>query len=115
MRASPLFLFLLLVFLGFFFLGFGGSRGGAAAAGAAAGAEPVKGVVWPFFTIAIGTTLPPCSLKIVISASLRSPFASNCTVPVAPVKLSLKISGVNLAGSVESAFFIASITALVAS
>ena len=63
----------------------------------------------------VGTTLPPCSLKIVISASLRSPFASNATLPVAPLKLTLESSGVNLAGSVEFAFFIASATASVAS
>ena len=75
----------------------------------------MKGVVWPFFTMAIGFTLPFSSLKIVISASLRSPLASNSTLPVAPVKDTLKISGANLAGSTESAFFIASMIALVAS
>src|SRR6185312_9628498 len=87
-------------------------------AGSAAGAAPacaLNGVVWPFFTIAIGVTLPFSILKIVISASLRSPLESNCTWPVAPLKETLKSSGANLAGSVESAFFIASITALVAS
>src|SRR6185312_16544176 len=40
--------------------------------------------VLPAFTIATGSTLPPCSWKMVISASLRSPLSSNSMCPVAP-------------------------------
>jgi len=59
-----------------------------------------------------GWILPPFISKMVISASLRSPLASNSTLPVAPVKETLKISALNLTGSTELAFLIASTTAI---
>ena len=39
----------------------------------------------PALTTPIGTTLPSFSVKIVISAFLRSPFSSNSILPVAPL------------------------------
>jgi hypothetical protein len=120
MRASPLIfisccLWLLLFFGSVVAAGAGAGAAGVAAAGAAA-AFALKGAETPPFTMATGWILPSLPMrKIVISASLRSPLASNSTLPVAPVKEMLNISGVNLAGSVELAFFIASMIASVPS
>src|SRR4030095_3844637 len=63
----------------------------------------LNGAVMPLRTIATGTIFPPCMREIVISASLRSPFASNALAPVAPCSVTLWISGPKRAGSVESA------------
>ena len=54
-------------------------------------------------------------VKIVISAFLRSPFSSNSIVPVEPVKLIFCSSGRYYYGSLEFAFFIASIRRFAAS
>ena len=59
---------------------------------------------------AMGASLPSFMVKIVISASLRSPFSSKLIWPVAPLKLLLASSGRYFAGSAELAFFIASIS-----
>ena len=65
--------------------------------------------------MAIGSTLPFFIWKIVISASLRSPFSSNSILPVAPSYEIFATSGRYFAGSVESAFCIAAIRMLAAS
>ncbi len=65
--------------------------------------------------MAKGVTLPSFIAKMVISASLRSPFSSNWMLPEAPLKLIAASAGRYLAGSVESAFFIASIISIAAS
>ena len=57
-------------------------------------------------------SVPPVWLDM---PSVEVPFFANETVPVATENETLKSSGVNFAGWIESAFFIASITALVAS
>ena len=72
-------------------------------------------MVLPPLITAIGTILPPCMVKMVISASLRSPLPSKEIAPVAPLKAIFCSSGKYLAGSAESAFFIASIRRLAAS
>ena len=103
--------------------GLGGSAAGlgasAGAAGAAIGAAIFRYsstvIELPPLMIAIGSILPPFMVKIVISASLRSPLSSNSILPVAPLKLSLASSGRYFAGSAELAFFIASISMFAAS
>jgi hypothetical protein len=76
--------------------------GAGAAAGAAAGAIARSTlVVLPCLMIAIGSTLPFFIWKIVISASLRSPFSSNSMWPVAPSYEIFCTSGRYLAGSLE--------------
>ena len=70
------------------------SAGAIADAGAAAADAPAelsdafmksaKGMLLPPFTTAIGSSLPPFIVKIVISAFLRSPLSSNSMWPVAP-------------------------------
>ena len=72
-------------------------------------------MVLPPLTIAIGSSLPPFMVKIVISASLRSPFSSNEILPVAPLKSIFATSGRYFAGSEELAFFMASIRMFAAS
>ena len=65
--------------------------------------------------IASGVILPSLRVKMVISASLRSPFSSNFMLPLAPLKSMAASAGRYLAGSAESAFFIAAISRLAAS
>ena len=59
--------------------------GAAGAAGAAAFMNSSNETLLPPCTTAIGSTLPSFSVKIVISAFLRSPFSSNSILPVAPL------------------------------
>jgi hypothetical protein len=97
---------------------FGGRRGGRglrAAAGAAAWANSANGMVLPPLTTARGSILPAFIVKIVISASLRSPLSSKAILPVAPLYSIFASSGRYLAGSGELAFLIASISSFAAS
>jgi hypothetical protein len=54
-------------------------------------------------------------VKMVISASLRSPLSSKAIGPVAPLYVIFCSSGRYFFGSLESAYFIASISMLAAS
>ncbi len=92
------------------------------AAGAAAGCAAAPALAYsstvidlPLLMMAMGAILPPFMAKIVISASLRSPLSSNWMLPLAPSWLMVASTGRYLAGSDESAFFMAAINRCVAS